>query len=103
MTLSAYLDTLKGKKVAVIGIGVSNAPLIRLLRAADITVTACDKKDRDALGEIGAELEALGCELRLGADYLDGLCADVIFRTPGLHPRYLENAKNSGSIITSEM
>ena len=103
MTLSAYLDTLKGKKVAVIGIGVSNAPLIRLLRAADISVTACDKKNRLALGEIATELETLGCELRLGEDYLDALCADVIFRTPGLHPRYLEKAKANGSVITSEM
>ena len=103
MTLAAYLDTLKGKQVAVIGIGVSNAPLIRLLRAADISVTACDKKDRTALGAIAKELETLGCELRLGEDYLDALCADVIFRTPGLHPRYLEKAKERGSVITSEM
>ena len=103
MTLTAYLDTLKGKSVAVIGIGISNVPLIRLLRAADITVTACDKKNRAMLGDIAAELEALGCKLRLGEDYLSGLCEDVIFRTPGLHPRYLEEAKKRGSIITSEM
>ena len=31
MTLQAYLDSLKEKTVAVIGIGVSNTPLIRLL------------------------------------------------------------------------
>ena len=103
MTLNAYLDTLRGKSVAVIGIGISNVPLIRLLRAADISVTACDKKDRAALGEIATELEAIGCGLRLGEDYLSGLCEDVIFRTPGLHPRYLEDAKKRGSVITSEM
>ena len=103
MTLKAYLETLRGKSVAVIGIGISNVPLIRLLRASDISVTACDKKDRAALGEIATELEALGCALRLGEDYLNGLCEDVIFRTPGLHPRFLEDARKRGSVITSEM
>jgi len=31
------------------------------------------------------------------------LCEDVIFRTPGLHPRYLEEAIQRGSVVTSEM
>ena len=31
MTLREYLDSLKDKTVAVIGIGVSNTPLLRLL------------------------------------------------------------------------
>ncbi len=103
MTLNEYLNTLRGKSVAVIGIGISNVPLIRLLRAAGIAVTACDRKKYEELGAIAGELEALGCVLRLGADYLNGLCEDVIFRTPGLHPRYLEEAIQRGSVVTSEM
>ena len=31
MTLQEYVDALRGKRVAVIGIGVSNTPLIDLL------------------------------------------------------------------------
>ena len=103
MTLEEYLGTLAGKTVAVIGVGVSNTPLIRLLREAGIAVTACDKKDREALGSLAEELEAMGCALRLGPDYLEDLQADVIFRTPGLHPKYLEAARRRGSQITSEM
>lgn len=103
MTLSNYLESLKNKSVAVIGVGISNVPLIRLLCGAGISVTACDKKDRVALGSIADELEAMGCRFRLGDDYLEGLSEDVIFRTPGLHPRYLDDAKARGSIITSEM
>lgn len=103
MTLHEYLDTLKGKRVAVIGIGVSNQPLLWLLLKAGINVTACDRKDRAALGKIADELEAAGCRLKLGPDYLEGLNQDVIFRTPGLHPRYLEKARAGGSTITSEM
>lgn len=103
MTIQEYLRSLQGKRVAVIGVGVSNTPLIRLLRGAGIDVTACDKKDRATLGALADELEAEGCRLHLGADYLEGLDQDVIFRTPGLHPRYLEAARKRGSQITSEM
>ena len=103
MTLHEYLETLKGKRVAVTGIGVSNQPLLRLLLEAGIDVTACDKKDRAALGPLADELEKSGCKLCLGPAYLEGLDHDVIFRTPGLHPRNLARARAGGSVITSEM
>ena len=103
MTLQEYLQSLRGRRLAVIGIGVSNQPLLKLLLEAGLDVTACDRKDRTALGAMAEELERAGCALRLGADYLEGLDHDVIFRTPGLHPRYLEEAKSRGSTITSEM
>ena len=44
MKFEEYLDSLRNKSVAVIGIGVSNRPLIRLLLERGIRVTACDKK-----------------------------------------------------------
>ena len=103
MTLHDYLSTLRGKRVAVTGIGISNRPLLKLLLDAGIDVTACDKKDREVLGPLGDELEAAGCKLRLGPDYLEGLDHDVIFRTPGLHPRFLEEARARGGVLTSEM
>lgn len=103
MTLHDYLNTLQGKRVAVTGIGISNRPLLKLLLDAGIDVTACDKKDRETLGPLGGELENAGCRLRLGPDYLEGLDHDVIFRTPGLHPRFLEEARARGSAVTSEM
>ena len=103
MTLHDYLNTLRGKRVAVTGIGISNRPLLKLLLDAGIDVTACDKKDREALGPLGGELENAGCRLRLGPDYLEGLDHDVIFRTPGLHPRFLEEARARGGVLTSEM
>ena len=103
MTLRDYLRSLSGKRVAVTGIGVSNRPLLKLLLGAGLDVTACDRKDRASLGELAEELEAAGCRLRLGPDYLKDLDQDVIFRTPGLHPRFLEKARAGGSVITSEM
>lgn len=105
MTLRAYLDSLKNKSVAVIGIGVSNTPLLRLLLKEGIDVTACDKREADALGSLGQELSASGCKLQLGEDYLKGLSQDVIFRTPGLRPDVPEllAAQEKGSVLTSEM
>ena len=52
MTLQNYLDSLKDKRVAVIGIGVSNTPLIRLLLKNGVAVTACDKRSREDLGDL---------------------------------------------------
>lgn len=103
MTLHDYLGSLKGKRAAVTGIGISNRPLLKLLLEAGIDVTACDRKDRGALGAWGEELEKSGCKLQLGPGYLEGLDQDVIFRTPGLHPKFLETARAQGSTITSEM
>lgn len=105
-TLQSYLDTLKGKTVAVIGIGVSNTPLIRLLlNGADCRVVACDRKSREELEPLVSELEAQGVTFRLGAGYLEGLAADVIFRSPGIRPDApaLADLVSLGAQITSEM
>lgn len=53
MKFEEYLDSLRNKSVAVIGIGVSNRPLIRLLLERGIRVTACDKKSRRPWGPWG--------------------------------------------------
>ena len=105
MTIQEYLASLRGKTAAVLGIGVSNTPLIELLCRSGVHVTACDKKSRAELGERAEQLKALGAQLRLGEGYLDALRADVIFRTPGLRPDVpaLLKAKAHGSVVTSEM
>ena len=105
MTLQEYIASLRGKTVAVIGIGVSNTPLLRLLLREGIAVTACDRSDRAKLGALAEELEAAGAKLQLGDGYLQNLSQDVIFRTPGLRPDVpeLEAARAKGSTITSEM
>ena len=105
MRFEEYLTSLQNQTVAVIGIGVSNQPLIRLLLSRGISVTSCDKKSREALGVVGDQLEAMGCRLQLGEDYLQGLDQDVIFRTPGMRPDLPElvSAVERGSKLTSEM
>ena len=105
MTLHEYIEDMRGKRIAIIGIGVSNTPLLELLLAEGIRVTACDKRSREQMGEQAEHLEQLGCELHLGADYLKDLDADVIFRTPGLRPDVpqIAAAVAKGAELTSEM
>ena len=103
--LSAYFNALRGKRIAVLGIGVSNRPLIRMLLARGLCVTACDKTPREKLDEEVLQLERDGAALHLGEGYLDGLDADVIFRTPGMRPDLpqIRRLTDRGAVLTSEM
>jgi len=100
-----YFASLRGRRIAVLGLGVSNRPLVRLLLGFGCTVTGCDKTPREKLDPEVLELERLGCRLQLGDGYLDGLEAELVFRTPGMHPENpaLVALRNAGAEITSEM
>ena len=100
-----YFKNLPGKKIAVLGLGVSNRPLVRLLLEFGCDVTGCDRTPREKLDQEVLELEASGCKLSLGEGYLDGIQADLVFRTPGMHPGNpaIVALKETGAEITSEM
>ena len=105
-TITEYFESLRGKSIAVIGMGVSNMPLIRMMLRAELKVTVCDKAPRERVEEQAAELESLGAKFQLGPDYLAKLHKfDLIFRTPGLSPNTpeLAQAVAKGSTLTSEM
>ena len=103
--LESYFSTLVGKNIVALGLGVSNRPLVRLLLQYGCTVTGCDKTPYEALDAEVLELEALGCRLQTGEGYLNNLCADLVFRTPGMHPANptLEGLRQAGAEVTSEM
>jgi len=105
MNLFEYVNNIKDKKIAVIGMGVSNTPWIRLLLLSGCSVTVCDKRNIEELGSTAFEFLTLGCKLRLGDNYLDNLNFDIIFRTPGLMPfdEHLVEAEKNGALVTSEM
>lgn len=104
MILDDYINSLKGKSIAVVGYGVSNAPLTELLLTHNLDVTVCDKRSVEQF-ESAKTLTKRGAKLRLGDKYLEDLHEDVIFRTPGLHPftPQLQSAVTGGSVLTSEM
>ncbi len=104
--LKEYFNSLKGKNVAVIGLGVSNLPLVEGMLDAGIPVTVCDKRRRKDFNGLIDSLERRGMKAVLGPDYLDCLDgSDVIFRTPGLRPDVpqIERAVAAGAELTSEM
>ena len=97
-----FKEEIKGKKVSVIGMGVSNIPAIKYLQKLGAYVIGRDKNE-----EVPAELKGLeNVEFVLGKDYLKGLKeSDYIFRSPGVKPSTPEIVKavESGVILTSEM
>ncbi len=98
----SYFAALRGRRIAVLGLGVSNRPLVRLLLEFGCDVVGCD---RTPLEKLDQEVLDLGCRLHVGETYLDGVEADVVFRTPGMHPGNpaIQALKARGAVITSEM
>jgi len=100
-----YFISLRGKKIAVLGLGVSNRPLVRLLLEFGCDVLGCDRTPREKLDDEVLQLEKMGCKLSVGDNYLDGVEADILFRTPGMHPGNpaIEALRSRGAQVTSEM
>lgn len=101
-----FKQFIKDKKVGVVGIGVSNVPLINFLVELDAKVTAFDKREKVDFGDLASEFEDKGVRLELGEKYLDNLTGfDVVFKTPGMRIDCdaLVKVKEEGAYITSEM
>lgn len=97
---------INGKNVAVVGIGVSNIPLINFLVKLGANVTGFDMKSEEALGEVAVDFKKKGVKLELGEKYLEKLTGyEVIFKTPSMRSdcEALVRAKKEGAYITSEM
>lgn len=103
-----YFDSLKGKKVAFVGMGVANVPCAEFLAKQGITVYACDKRDREYIGkDICERLDALGVNFSLGDDYLSVLPdMDLVFRSHGILPfqnPWIGECIERGQKVTTEM
>lgn len=103
-----YLETIKGKKVAFVGMGVANTPCAEFLAKKGIEVYACDRRDKEYIGaEKCRELEELGVRFSLGESYLDILPEmDVVFRSHGILPfqnPWIGECIKRGQTVTTEM
>lgn len=103
--LDKFKENIKGKKVAVLGIGISNIPAIKYLVELGAKVSARDKKEK--LHDSVDMLKNIGVEFVLGDNYLKNLeNYDYIFRSPGIKPftYEIEKAVELGNtILTSEI
>ncbi len=104
--IERFFKEMASKKVAFIGVGVTNTDIIRLFLKKGIKVTLLDRKQPEQLGELYNELKESGTQFRLGECYLDNLSDfDVIFRSPGMyfnHPALVQ-ARKDGVSVTTEM
>lgn len=105
MNRDQLLQYFQKKRCTVVGLGVSNRPLIDFLLSLGANVTARDQKTREEHAPLAAELEEKGVSLFLGENYLEGIEADLIFRSPGLRPDLpaFTQAIKKGAVMTSEM
>lgn len=95
----------RDKKVILLGAGVSNMPLAKMLSDMGALLEVRDKKTLSELGSAGDELTALGAELVLGDSYLSPMEGDFVFRSPGFRPDIpvLLDARKKGITVTGEM
>ncbi len=101
-----FKSFIREKRVAVVGIGVSNIPLINFLLKLGANITAFDKRSEDKFGDVADDFKAKGVKLVLGEQYLEELTGfDVVFKTPSMRIdcEALMRVKKEGAYITSEM
>lgn len=98
---------LKGRSVALIGLGISNIPLIDYLHDVGAMVTIFERKEAEYIDKYVIEkIVNYGMECYFGEDYLDELDEfDVIFRSPSLLPTNSDLMREArrGAIITTEV
>lgn len=94
-----------GKKCTVLGLGISNIPLIDFLLERGALVSARDQKDLDTSNEKIKSFINRGVTFKCGNEYLKDIDGDFIFRSPGIRPDVPEiaDAVKNGAILTSEM
>ncbi len=105
--LEEFNKYLEGKKVAIIGLGVSNLPLIDYLYEKKALVSIFDKREETKIDkEILDKVKSLNMNLTLGDDYLSNLKGfDLIFRSPSCLPntKELVEEEKRGAVVTTEI
>ena len=106
-SVEMFKKTMVGKKVAVVGLGVSNLPAIEFLGECGAIITACDKTPENKLSSEAWDVIRKHCDFwYLGDDYLDHFDGqDIILRSPGIKPSMpqFKKAVENGTTLTSEM
>ena len=110
--LIRFKDNAKGKKAAVIGVGISNRPLIKWLNAIGMEIVACDRLEENdpAIKAVKEEFKSENIRVRwsLGENYLEPLHNEkfsFVFKTPKMRVETpeLQEAVSKGAVLTSEM
>ena len=105
--LNEFNDYIRYRKVAIIGLGVSNLPLLDYLYAKKANVTIFDERDYDQIPKENIEkITNYGFMMHFGKDCMQYLKNfNVIFRSPSClptKPELVEEA-NRGALVTTEV
>ena len=98
--LEEFNKNLEGKKIAIIGLGVSNMPLLDYFKDIDCEVSIFSEK------EIDVDLSMYNYNVYEGDNCLDNLVGfDIIFRSPSCLPNRKEilAEKERGCYVTTEV
>ncbi len=105
--LEEFNNYIKNKKVAIIGLGVSNIPLIDYLHKLGSKIMLFNNKPADQLDKnVLDKIYEYKLKFSFGENYLSKLIGfDVIFRSPSCRPDLPEIQKEieRGAILTSEI
>ena len=105
--LDDFEKFLNNKKVAIIGLGVSNLPMLDYLHSLNAKVSIFDKKDKENFeNDVLNKIEEYNFNLYAGKNNLDNLNGfDIIFRSPSCRPDTPEIVAEvkRGAILTSEI
>jgi len=105
--LQEFEQYITEKKVAIIGLGISNIPLLDYFYGLHCKVSIFDKREEEKLDKQAVEkIQNYAFELYTGPDAMKHLVGfDIIFRSPSCRPDTLEIVKEleRGAILTSEI
>lgn len=105
--LNEFNEYIRFRKVAIVGLGVSNLPLMEYLYEKKANVTVFDERDIDSISkDIMDKITTYGFGFHFGEDALKNLKGfNVIFRSPSCLPtrKELVDEANNGAIVTTEV
>ncbi len=105
--LEEFEEYIKFRKVAIIGLGVSNLPLLDYMYEKKARVTVFDERNMEAISkEVMDKITNYAFEFSFGKNCLEKLKGfDVIFRSPSCLPTKMElqTEESKGAIVTTEI
>lgn len=95
----------KDAVVCVLGFGISNRPLVHILRRLTSHLTVYDSRTPKSLGSDALDMQAAGVRFTTDMEAALSPLPTLIFRTPGIRPDHpaIAGAVAGGAELTSEM
>ena len=105
--LNEFEEYIKFRKVAIIGLGVSNLPLLDYMFDKKAKVSVFDEREEKQIPkDIMDKIKNYGFNFYIGKNSLENLNGfDIIFRSPSCLPtrKELQQEEKNGAMVTTEI